>query len=310
MIAPSPIAGQKPAALRPPSGSLGAWILASRPPTLVAAVVPVVIGTAVAIGQGGFTVGPALAALIGAILIQVGTNFANDVFDYEKGADTDERLGPLRAAQAGLLSPEALRRGMALVFGAAVVVGFYLAWVSSPWILAVGAISILAGIGYTGGPYPLGYNGLGDTFVFLFFGFVAVAGTAFVQLGHIPTVAWVAAVPVGALATNLLVVNNVRDLATDTRAGKRTLAVRFGRPFVLTEYLLLTVVSYGAPVILFVSGWTNAWALLPLASIPLSGVLAVRLFRWHGKRLNLVLVGAAQLLLLFGLLFSIGLALG
>ena len=298
------------AAALPSPGSPRAWITAARLPTLVAAVVPVAVGVGVAMSQRMFSPGPAVAALVGAILIQIGTNFANDVFDYEKGADTSERLGPLRTAQAGLLTPTALRRGCALVFVLATFVGLYLAWVSSPWILAVGFLSITAGLAYTGGPFPLGYNGLGDVFVFVFFGWVAVVGTVFVQAVQVPAAAWFASIPVGALATNLLVVNNLRDLPTDVNAGKRTLAVRFGRRFVLGEFVVLTAVAYATPWLLYAYGLADGWVFLSWLTVPLAVVLSVRVFRWEGRRLNVVLVGSAQLLLSFGLLFASGLALG
>ncbi len=289
-------------------GSLRAWIMAVRPATLSAAAVPVFVGTAVAAWLGGFRLGPALAALAGAFLLQIGANFANDVFDYEKGADTHERLGPTRAVQAGLLTPRSVRRGMFVVFGLALLVGVYLTLVSGPAIFAVGVLSILAAIAYTGGPYPLGYHGLGDVFVMAFFGFVAVAGTTYVQTGSVPALALWAAVPVGALATAILVVNNVRDAPTDAKAGKRTLAVRFGRGAGVAEYALLLAAAYLVPLGLALGalGWP---VLLPLASAPLGVRLLVALQRERGPALNPVLVGTAKLLLLHGVLFAAGIAL-
>ena len=289
-------------------GSLRAWIIAVRPATLSAAAVPVFVGTAVAAWLGGFRLGPALAALAGAFLLQIGANFANDVFDYEKGADTHERLGPTRAVQAGLLTPRSVRRGMFVVFGLALLVGIYLTLVSGPAIFAVGVLSILAAIAYTGGPYPLGYHGLGDVFVMVFFGFVAVAGTTYVQTGSVPALALWAAVPVGALATAILVVNNVRDAPTDAKAGKRTLAVRFGRRAGVAEYALLLAAAYLVPLALALAelGWP---VLLPLASAPLGVRLLTALQRERGPALNPVLVGTAKLLLLHGLLFAAGIAL-
>src|SRR6187551_3259317 len=198
--------------------SLLAWWIACRPKTLSAAAVPVAVGSAVAHKLGGFVWQPALAALVGALLLQIGSNFANDVFDFEKGADTQERLGPLRAVQAGLVSPRAMRRGIWVVFGLALLVGSYLTYLSGPAIIIIGLASIASAVLYTAGPYPLGYHGLGDLFVMIFFGFVAVCGTVFVQLGTVPVLAIWAAVPVGSLATAILVVNNVRDRDTDVRA--------------------------------------------------------------------------------------------
>ena len=292
----------------PAPGTAKAWLLAARPATLGAAIVPVAVGTAVAHAAGGIAVGPALAALFGSICIQIGTNFANDVFDHEKGADTADRLGPPRAAQLGLLSGRQLYTGIAVVFALALASGVYLTSVAGWPIVAIGLASLLSGLAYTGGPYPLGYHGLGDVFVMGFFGFVAVCGTAFVQLGRVPALAWWAAVPVGALATAILVVNNVRDRDTDVLAGKRTLAVRFGRGGALAEYVALIVVSYAVPVLLLLRG-QGAWVLLPLVTLPIAVVRTRALFAARGRAHNPVLVGTAKLLVLFGVLFAAGLAL-
>lgn len=289
-------------------GSARAWLLASRPQTLTAAVVPVLVGTAVAHALGEFRKGPALAALLGAMLIQIGTNFANDVFDAEKGADTEERLGPTRAVQAGLLSPRAVRAGMIVTFGLAVLAGLYLAATAGWPVVAIGVASILSGIAYTGGPYPLGYHGLGDVFVMGFFGFVAVCGTVFVETGAVPLLAILASIPVGALATCILVVNNLRDRHTDVKAGKRTLAVRLGRGGVLTEYVLLLLASYSVPVAL-AALHGKPWLLLPLASLPVAALLFRRILASEGRALNPCLASTAKLLLLFGALFSAGLLL-
>ena len=287
-------------------GSLRAWILAARPQTLSAAFVPVAVGTAVAHVAGGVAWLPALAALLGAFLLQIGTNFANDVFDHEKGADTEARLGPTRAAASGLLTPRALYVGMIVSFGLALAVGVYLIAVAGWPILAIGVASILSGIAYTGGPYPLGYHGLGDVFVMIFFGFVAVCGTAYVQLDAVPRDAWIASVPVGALATAILVVNNVRDRVTDVHAGKRTLAVRFGRRAGEAEYLLLLVASYAAPIALAILH-RSPWPLLPLLSLPIGIRLFRDLRRLEGAPLNATLAGTAKLLLLHGVLLAGGL---
>ena len=293
----------------PPAGSARAWLLAARPATLGAAVVPVAVGTAVAHAAGGLAPGPALAALVGSIFIQIGTNFANDVFDHEKGADTADRLGPPRAAQLGLLSGRQLYAGIAVVFALALACGVYLTAVAGWPVVAIGIASLLSGLAYTGGPYPLGYHGLGDVFVLAFFGFVAVCGTAYVQLGQVPALAWWASVPVGALATAILVVNNVRDRDTDVLAGKRTLAVRFGRAGALAEYVLLLVAAYAVPVALLASGQARAWVLLPLATLPLAIARTRALFAAQGRAHNPVLVGTAKLLVVYGVLFAVGLAL-
>ena len=284
--------------------------MATRPPTLLAAVVPVAVGTAVAVAESSFRVGPALAALGGALLLQIGANFANDVFDFEKGADTSARLGPVRAVQAGLLSAESVRRGMLLVFSLAILVGIYLTRVAGPSIVVIGIASILAAVAYTGGPYPLGYHGLGELFVMIFFGFVAVAGTAFVQVGRVPALAYLAAVPVGALASAILVVNNLRDIATDAPAGKRTLAVRFGERASVAEYALLLASAYLIPIALFFSAVSGPLVLLPLATLPLAVGLVRAVARERGRALNPLLGRTARLLFFNGTLLAAGIAFG
>jgi 1,4-dihydroxy-2-naphthoate octaprenyltransferase len=279
-----------------------------RPRTLPVSLAPVLVGSAVAFAAGSLRAGPALAAALGALLLQIGSNLANDVFDFEKGADTETRIGPPRAAQMGLLSAATLKRGMFAVFLLATLCGFYLAWIVGPVILVVGGISILAAIAYTGGPWPLGYHGLGDIAVFLFFGFVAVIGTTYVQTQMILPLAVLAAFPVGALATAILVVNNLRDVDSDRVAGKRTLAVRWGRRGARFEWAALVggaYLSVFAPWLLFGEA---AWVLLPWLSLP----RALSLWRVigtseEGPALNEALAGTAQLVFLFSLLFAVGL---
>jgi 1,4-dihydroxy-2-naphthoate octaprenyltransferase len=285
-------------------------VLACRPATLTAAVSPVAVGTACAAAAHGFRPLPALAALFGAAFLQIGSNLANDVFDFEKGADTEERLGPVRAAQAGILTPKQLRLGMIVVFGLAFAVGIYLTVVAGPFVIAIGLASIASAIAYTGGPYPLGYHGLGDVFVMLFFGFVAVCGTAFVQTGAVPQIAWLASIPVGAIATAILVVNNVRDCETDVRAGKRTLPVRFGRQSGLVEYATLLGAAYVVPVFLAATGLASPYVLLPLATAPIAVKLVRRVFTETGRELNASLVATAKLLFFHSVLFAVGIALG
>lgn len=289
---------------------LKAWILASRPPTLVAAAVPVAVGAACAEAAGGFRPWPTLAALMGALWIQIGTNFANDVFDYEKGADTEERLGPTRAVASGLLSAAQMRRGMVVAFAVAVVFGIVLVWFGGWPLVIIGVASILAGIAYTGGPYPLGYNGLGDVFVMVFFGFVAVCGTVWVNLLDLTPLAWWASMPPGALATAILVVNNVRDVDTDRVAGKRTLAVRLGRRAGMVEYVTLLASAYLVPVALLALELTGPWVLLPLLTLPFGALLCRRLATKTGRDLNPVLASTAKLLLLHGAFFAVGLVQG
>ena len=288
-------------------GSLRAWVLASRPATLTAALVPVLVGTAVAAVSGGARLGPALAALFGAFMLQITANFANDVFDHEKGADTEERLGPTRAVQAGLLTPREVRAGMLATIVLASLAGVYLIAVAGWPVVIIGLCSILAGVAYTGGPYPLGYHGLGDVFVMIFFGFVAVCGTVFVQTGAVPALAWLAAVPIGAIATGVLVVNNVRDRLTDVKAGKRTLAVRFGRRAGVIEYGALLALAYAAPVAAVLGLYRSPWVLLPLVSLPVALRLLRTLAVTEGKPLNACLAGTAKLLLIYGALFATGL---
>ncbi|RME47470.1 MAG: 1,4-dihydroxy-2-naphthoate polyprenyltransferase [Chloroflexi bacterium] len=296
--------------VRDPKSEIRNWALAARPKTLPAALAPVVVGTALAYRDGAFSALPALAAAVGALLIQIGVNLANDYFDYVKGVDTSDRVGPTRVTQSGLIPPEQVRRGMLITFGLAAAVGLYLVAVGGWPILVIGVASIVSAVAYTGGPYPLGSHGLGDLFVFLFFGLAAVAGTYYVQALTLTPVAMVSAVPMGTLATAILVVNNLRDIETDRRAGKRTLAVMIGERATRLEYVFLLAVAYVTPLWLWLGGHGPAWVLLPWASLP----LAVRVTRMitrgtRGPALNVALARTAQLELVFGLLFAAGLVL-
>jgi len=282
------------------------WTLAARPKTLPAAAAPVIVGTAVAFSQGVFSPGPALAALLAALLIQIGTNFANDLFDFKKGADTAGRLGPLRVTQAGLLSPRQVMVGMWLTFGVSALLGLYLIAVGGWPILVIGALSILAGIAYTGGPFPLGYNGLGDLFVFIFFGLLAVCGTYYVQAGAVSLPVIWASVPMGLLATNILVVNNLRDIDTDRAAGKKTLAVRLGPAGAKAEYLLLLGLSYLVPLFMWLAGIASVWVMLTWLSLPLLKPVLHLVLNETGRPLNKALAGTARLELLYSFLFSVG----
>ena len=292
-----------------PISARQAWLLAARPKTLPAAVGPILVGAALALADGVFQVGPALAALLCALLLQIGSNFANDYFDFFKGADTHDRMGPTRVTSAGLLTPNAMRWGMVVIFGAASLVGLYLIWAGGWPIFIAGLAALLAAIAYTGGPFPFGYYGLGDLFVFLFFGLVAVCGTYYVQAHALPpTVVW-AAVPPGLLITAILVVNNLRDLETDRRANKRTLAVRLGRRGTQLEYLLLVLIAYLTPLWLWFGVHQSPWVLLPWLTLPLTVPLLRAVFTAQGKVLNGTLAGTARLSLLFSILFAIGLLL-
>ncbi|MEI7554407.1 1,4-dihydroxy-2-naphthoate polyprenyltransferase [Candidatus Chlorohelix sp.] len=284
-----------------------AWLMASRPKTLPAATAPVLVGTAVAFYDKGFSLFPALAALAGALLIQIATNFANDVFDYKKGADTSERLGPVRVTAAGLLTPKEVFTGMWVVFGLATLVGVYLVIVGGLPIVIIGLLSIASGIAYTGGPFPLGYNGLGDIFVFIFFGLVAVCGTYYVQVGTVGALAWWCAIPIGLLATAIIVVNNLRDVKTDTVAGKKTMAVRIGESGAKAEYVLLAALSYLIAPAMCLSGVAPWWAMLVWLSLPLAYQQIKLVFTVTGRALNKALGGTGRLELVYGLCLSMGL---
>jgi 1,4-dihydroxy-2-naphthoate polyprenyltransferase len=284
------------------------WLMAARPRTLPAAVAPVVVGTALAVHDDHFDWLVLLATLLGAILIQVGTNLSNDYSDARRGADTEDRLGPVRVTAGGLVPPRQVLVATYATFALAVLVGLYLVYVAGPELLLVGGASILAGVLYTGGPRPYGYEGLGEVFVFTFFGIVAVAGSYYVQAEELPWEAFAFAVPVGLLAAAILVVNNVRDLETDRRAGKRTLAVRLGRPRTRTLFGLMVYGAY-AVVVAMAIAW-SPWVLLPLVTIPLA-VALVRLVREHadGPTLNEALGRTGLLQLGFCILLSAGILL-
>ena len=288
---------------------LQAWVMAVRPATLPAAVGPVLVGLAVALSLGVFEPLPALAALAVALLLQIASNVANDLSDFRSGVDTDERLGPPRAAALGYLTEREMLAGLAVIVGLAGLVGLYLVWIGGPVILVLGIAAIISAFAYTGGPWPYGYHGLGEVFVFLFFGLVAVAGTTYLQTLTWEPLAFVAAIPVGALITAVLVVNNPRDIHTDAAARKRTLAVIVGERGAVTEYDLLLVVAFSVPVGLAIAGEASLAVLLPLATAPLALALA-RVVHAGGdpRRLNPVLKQTARLSLLFSLLFAVGLA--
>jgi 1,4-dihydroxy-2-naphthoate octaprenyltransferase len=284
-----------------------AWLLAARPRTLAVAVGPIAVGTAVASAEGGARLLPALAAFLGALLLQLGSNFANDAYDFEKGADTEDRIGPPRASQLGLLTPQQLRVGMIAVFVAATLVGSYLVAIAGWPIVAIGFASIIAAVTYTGGPWPFGYHGLGDPMVFLFFGVVAVMGTAYVQTLEASSLALLASIPVGALATATLVVNNVRDRETDLRAGKRTLAVRLGARGGRLEYASLVALAYWMLPVYWVTCGRSAWIWLPLLTLPHACQLIDRVFNsTDGPSLNDALAAPAKLGMIFSLLLAAG----
>lgn len=291
---------------------LGAWLMASRPRTLLAAIAPVAVGTGLAEARGAFAAGPALAALLGAVLIQIGTNLANDYYDHVHGGDTEERVGPTRVTQAGILEPVEVKRGMLGVFGAAFLVGTYLVAVGGWPVVVMGILSLLAGWGYTGGPYPLAYHGLGDVFVLVFFGLVAVGGTYYVQSLDFAPDLLLAGAGVGALTTAILVVNNLRDVKTDARAGKRTLAVRIGVVGTQAEYALLVVVALAVPVLgVLIFDWTP-WSCVALLAVAAVAPPLVRVLRSgrNPRALAPALGQTAAATALYSFLLAGGLAFG
>lgn len=279
------------------------WLLAIRPRTLPAAAAGVVMGSALAWMDGSFQLLPALVALGVALLLQIGSNVANDVYDFERGTDTSERQGPLRVTQAGLLTPAQIKRGMWVIFGLAAVLGLYLAFLRGWVVVWIGLAAILAAITYTGGPFPFGYYGLGDLFVFVFFGPAAVVGTYFVQTGSVSAAAWWMSVSIGLLVTAILVVNNLRDLENDRKAGKRTLAVRLGERGARLEYLFCMIVAYFVVLLTSWLGLVPWLALLTWLSLPLAVKTARTVFTQAGRPLNAALGGTGQVALLFSLLF-------
>ncbi len=286
------------------------WLAATRPRTLPAAVAPVLVGTALAWRDGKFDGAAAGLCLVFALLVQVGTNFANDYYDFIKGADTAARVGPRRAVASGLIAPVTMKRAMGAVFAAAFLSGLGLIAWGGPWLLGIGLASILCGFAYTGGPFPLGYHGLGDVFVFVFFGLVAVCTTYFVQAGQVTSAAWLAAVPMGLLAANILVVNNYRDAETDAVAGKRTLVVRFGRGFARTQFGLSLLIALVVPLIFF-ADQPLIWSLLPLAVTPMAWRHFRRLSEKKTPSELIALLGdTGKLLSIYALLFALGLAWG
>jgi 1,4-dihydroxy-2-naphthoate polyprenyltransferase len=285
------------------------WLMAARPRTLPAAVAPVLVGTALAATEGTFKWLTFVAAMLGAVFIQIGTNLSNDYSDARRGADTEDRLGPVRVTAGGLVPPRQVLVATYVAFGLAVLAGAYLIATAGWELLLIGVASILAGVLYTGGPRPYGYEGLGEVFVFLFFGVVAVTGSYFAQVERLTWEAFVLAVPVGLLASAILVVNNVRDLETDRRAGKRTLAVRLGRERARTLYAAMVYAAFVCAPLpwLLDSDELTAWLALVLVALPLA-VPVVRTVRTRtdGPSLNGALARTGMLQLGFCSLLSAG----
>ncbi len=283
------------------------WLGAMRPRTLPAALAPVLVGSGLAAHDGKFDPGAAALCLGFALLVQIGTNFANDYYDFVRGADTAARVGPRRAVAAGLIAPATMKAAMVAVFGATFICGLgLLAW-GGPWLLVVGVASIVSGYAYTGGPMPLAYVGLGDVFVFVFFGLVAVGGTYFVQAGRLTLDAMLAGAPIGLLAANILVVNNYRDAETDAAAGKRTLVVRLGRGAARVQFVGSLAVALAVPLVLLGRGY-RAWCLLPLLLAPLAWSHARRLRKNQSPGELIALLGdTGKLLALYAALLAAGL---
>jgi 1,4-dihydroxy-2-naphthoate polyprenyltransferase len=289
-----------------------AWILAARPATLPAAAVPVIVGAAAAVSDGArFQALIFAATLTCALLIQIGTNFANDYSDFHRGADHEGRLGPLRVTQSGLITQPAVKRGIIVSFGVAVVIGAILVWIGGLPIALIGIASVISGLAYTGGPYPLGYHGLGDLFVFVFFGLIAVTGTAYLQAGTWTLFPFLLSIPVGLLVTNILVINNLRDLPTDLGAGKRTMATRIGERATRLQYVLSIIAAYSIPAVIGILNPDRRALLIVLISAPFAIALMRKVLAGaSGRDLNPLLEQSGQLLLLFGLLLSGGALIG
>ena len=290
------------------TGPANVWVLATRPKTLPAAMAPVVVGSAMAYVHHHFALMPAIACLAVALLLQIGVNLANDFFDFSKGIDTEDRLGPVRVTQSGLIPPGRVKSAMTMVFVSSLLPGLYLISIGGWPVVVIGAASIIAALAYSGGPFPLASHGLGDLFVFIFFGLVAVCGTYYVQALDLRPMVVLMGIIVGLLITAILVVNNLRDIATDRNTGKRTLAVMIGKHKTRLEYTVLLAGAYAIPVFLWFGGFASAWLLLPLATLPLA-FLRIRLIRQpsDGPALNDLLAKTAKLAFFYSLLLSIGL---
>ena len=293
-----------------PMSGVRIWLMASRPRTLPAAVAPVLVGTALAGFLHVFHPLRFVAALLGALFIQVGTNLSNDYSDARRGADAEDRLGPVRVTAGGLVPPRQVLIATYVTFGLAVLAGVYLIVVAGWVLLIIGAASILAGVLYTGGPRPYGYEGLGEVFVFLFFGLVAVTGSFYVQVEHLRWEAFALAVPVGLLAAGILVVNNIRDIESDRRAGKRTLAVKLGRRRTRLMFAVIVYLAFLLTPVTWLFGPASAWLLLPWLTLPLAAaVVRVVHNRTDGPSLNVALAQSGMLQLTFCMLLSAGLLL-
>lgn len=295
---------------KPQLTRLQIWLAASRPKTLPAAAAPVVAASALAWHDGAFRPGPALACLLTALLLQIAANLANDLFDFQRGADTPDRLGPLRVTQAGLLTSQQVKTGLAVCFIISGLLGVYVAFSSSWHILLIGILAIIAALAYSGGPLPYGYYGLGELGVFLFFGLAAVGGSYYGQAVTLTPAVFLIAAAMGFLSTAILVVNNLRDIDTDRAGGKKTLSVLMGRTFTKFEYWTLVTAAYLIPLVMWICGYASSWVLLAFISLPLAVRACLHVSRLTGRALNAVLAETGRLELIFALLVGIGLILG
>ncbi len=287
-----------------PASRASIWLSATRPRTLPAAIVPVLVGVAIAYRAGHVESIVALATLAASLLIQIGCNLANDYYDFVSGADNPSRLGPVRVTQAGLAEPAAVKRAAFTVLGLAAIFGIYLSYVGGWPILVIGVLSIVAALAYSAGPFPLAYHGLGDVFVFIFFGLIAVNGTVFLQIGRISPLSVIASIAVACLVTAILVVNNLRDIETDRLAGKHTIAVRFGAGFARAEYVVLIAAAFaGVPILAWIGG---AKFLMPLAALAIAYRQIRYVYSRSGAALNQSLAGTAGLHMVYGVLFMVG----
>lgn len=291
------------------SNPCSVWLAAMRPKTLAAAMAPVLVGIGLAWRSGEVDYFIASIILVCAFLIQIGTNFANDYYDFIKGADTEDRIGFIRATSNGLIRPEAMKRATFLTMFLAFLIGLILVWYGGWTILLIGVLSIIFGIAYTGGPYPLGYNGLGDIFVFIFFGIIAVTGTFYLLSGEWSLIALISSIPIGALSVNILVVNNLRDVEQDKVVGKRTLGVLLGDNALKAEYLLMMLTTIFIPIYLHLSHSFSLYILFSMLPIPVGIYLCISVLKnEHKPKLNGVLEKTAQFLALYSLFFTISLA--
>ena len=293
--------------------NIQAWWIAFRPQTLIVSIAPVLLGLSLAIHNNTFkSILIGVLTLISAILIQIGTNLINDLYDFIKGADDDERLGPTRVTQSGLLSKKEIKLGAFFCFFIALLIGVFLVIKGGILILLIGSFAIVSGYCYTAGPYPLGYNGLGDIFVFIFFGLIAVPGTYYLQNNSLfDADSILIGSAIGFIAVAILCVNNIRDIESDKKVGKKTLAVRFGAIKVIILYDLMLILSYVCIVILFFGKnffWDSKLCLLIL-SIPMAGKLIIDIHKKTGKELNYVLASTINFMRVFFILLMIGIIL-